>query len=79
MTPKNIHKILIPKNIHFSENPKKYWNSKFWTPKNDPSLYENIRVTPLGVCQIMTPYIIIPSTFDEVSHAIKKKAVAISK
>ena len=37
---KNIHKILIPKkNIHFSENPKKYWNSEFWTPKNGPSLH----------------------------------------
>ena len=25
-----IHKIFIPqKNIHFSENPKKYWNSEF--------------------------------------------------
>ena len=28
--PKNINKILIPqKNIHFSENPKKYRNSEF--------------------------------------------------
>ena len=46
---KNIHKIFIPpKNIHFSENPKKYWNSKFRTQNNDPSLrmYDNIRVTP---------------------------------
>ena len=35
-----------PKNIHFSENPKKYRNSKFWTPQNGPSLrlYKNIRV-----------------------------------
>ena len=46
---KNIHKIFIPpKNIHFSENQKKYWNSEFWTPKNRPSLRmcENIRVPP---------------------------------
>ena len=39
--PQNLH---TPKNINFSDNPKKYWNSKFWTQKNDPSLrmYENI-------------------------------------
>ena len=31
---KNIHKIFIPqKNIHFSQNPQKYWNSEFWTKK----------------------------------------------
>ena len=31
---KNIHKIFIPpKNNHFSENQKKYWNSEFWTQK----------------------------------------------
>ena len=34
MTPKkytqNFH---TPKNIHFSENPKKYWNSEIWPPK----------------------------------------------
>ena len=49
MTPQKIHKIFIPpKNINFSENPKKYWNSEFWTPKNGPSLRmcENIRVSP---------------------------------
>ena len=41
--PQNLH---TPKNIYFSENPKKYWNLKFWTPKNYPSLrmYENISV-----------------------------------
>ena len=47
--PKNIRKIFIPqKNILFSENPKKYWNSEFWTPKKSPSLRlsENIRVPP---------------------------------
>ena len=47
--PKNIHKIFIPqKNINFSENPKKYWNSEFLTKKNRPSLRmcENIRVPP---------------------------------
>ena len=46
---KNIHKIYIPpKNINFSENPKKYWNSEFWTQKNGPSLRmcENIIVPP---------------------------------
>ena len=46
---KNIQKIFIPqKNIHSSENPQKYWNSEFWTPKNGPSLRmcENIRVPP---------------------------------
>ena len=45
--PQNLH---TPKNIYFSENPKKYWNSKFWTPKNDPSLrmYKNIWVPPWG-------------------------------
>ena len=41
-----------PKNINISENPKKYWNSEFWTPpppqKKGPSLRlcENIRVPP---------------------------------
>ena len=47
--PQKIHKIFIPpKNIHFSENPIKYWNSEFWTQKNGPSLRmcENIRVPP---------------------------------
>ena len=46
---KNIHKIFIPpKNIHFSQNPQKYWNSEFQTPKNSLSLCmcENIRVPP---------------------------------
>ena len=46
---KNIHKILIPpKNIIFSENPRKYWNSEFWTQKNGLSLRmrENIGVPP---------------------------------
>ena len=43
--PQNFH---TQKNIYFSENPKKYRNSKFWTQKNEPSLrmYENIRVPP---------------------------------
>ena len=43
--PQNFH---TQKNIYFSENPKKYRNSKFWTQKNGPSLrmYENIRVPP---------------------------------
>ena len=69
---KNIHKISIPKNIHFSENPKIYWNSKIFA-KNNQSLrmYENIRVTPLGR---QFANIIISFTFDEVSHAIKKKS-----
>ena len=45
--PQNVH---TPKNIHLSENPKKYWNSKIWPKKNGPSLrmYENIWVPPLG-------------------------------
>ena len=30
-TPKNI--LHTPKNIHFSENQKEYWNSKFWAQK----------------------------------------------
>ena len=49
MTPKKYPQTLnTPKNIHFSENPKKYWNSEFWTQKNGPSLRmcENIRVPP---------------------------------
>ena len=35
-----------PKTIHFDEKPKKYLNSKFWTPKNGLSLrlYENMEV-----------------------------------
>ena len=44
---KNIHKIFIPpKDIYFSQNRKKYWNSEYWTQKNGPSLRmcENIRV-----------------------------------
>ena len=50
--PKNIQKSSYPpppkKNIHFSENPQKYWNSEIWTPKNSPNLHmcENIRVPP---------------------------------
>ena len=28
-----------PKKYLFSENPQKYWNTKFWTPKNDLSLH----------------------------------------
>ena len=45
--PQNLH---TQKNIHFSENPKKYQNSKFWTPKNSLRLRmcENIESTPLG-------------------------------
>ena len=49
MTPiKDQQNLHTPKN-HFPETPQKYWNSKFWTPKNGPSLciYENIRVPPL--------------------------------
>ena len=38
--PKNIHKIFIPqKDIHFSENPPKYWNSEFWTLKKPEPTY----------------------------------------
>ena len=51
MTPKNYQQNLhTPKNINFSENPQKYWNSEFWTQKNGPSLRmcENIRVPPPG-------------------------------
>ena len=51
MTPKKYpQNLYTQKHIDFSENPKKYWNSLFWTPKNDPSLrmYENIRVPPWG-------------------------------
>ena len=33
MTPKSIHKILIPKNIHFSENPKKYIEIQNFEPQ----------------------------------------------
>ena len=47
--PKNVHKIFIPPKIFSNlKNPKKNWNSKFWTPVNSPSLgmYENIRVPP---------------------------------
>ena len=46
--PKYIHKIFIPQ--FFSENPKKYWNLKFWSPKNDLSLrlHKKIRVPLLG-------------------------------
>ena len=49
MTPKrykqNLH---TPKIFILSEKPKKYRNSKFQPPKNDPSLrmYEIIRVSP---------------------------------
>ena len=32
-TPKISTKSSYPKNIHFSENPKTYWNWNFWTPK----------------------------------------------
>ena len=55
MTPKKYPQNLnAPKNIHFSENPKKYWNSEFWTQKNGPSLRicENIRVPPWGWVRI---------------------------
>ena len=41
ITPKDIHKIFIPpKFFHFSENPQRYWNSKFWTPKWCEPTYE---------------------------------------
>ena len=41
MTPKDIHKIFIPQKIFiFSENPQRYWNSKFWTPKWCEPTYE---------------------------------------
>ena len=45
--PQNLH---TQKNIHFSENPQKYQNSEFWTPKNSLRLRmcENIGSTPLG-------------------------------
>ena len=48
MTQKNLHNRHTQKNMYFSENLKKYWNSKFWTQKNGPSLrmYEYIRVSP---------------------------------
>ena len=38
----------LPKNIHLSENSKKYWNSEFWTQKNSLSqrMCQNIRVPP---------------------------------
>ena len=47
-TKTNKHQICIPQKYSFSENPKKYWNSRFWTPINGPSLriHENIRVPP---------------------------------
>ena len=35
--PQNLH---TPKNFHFSENPQRYWNSKFWTPKWCEPTYE---------------------------------------
>ena len=47
--PKNIHKIFIPPKKFFFENPKTYWNSKFWTEKKyDPSvrMYKKFRVSP---------------------------------
>ena len=46
---KNIHKIFIPrKNINFSENPKKYWNSEFWTKKKwaEPTYVWKYQSTP---------------------------------
>ena len=57
----------------FFWKPQKILKFKFWTLKNNQSLrmYENIRVTPLGR---QFANIIISSTFDEVSHAIKKKS-----
>ena len=50
MTPKNIYKIFLPPKISIFLKPQKYWKSKFWTPKNYPSLrmYENIRVPSWG-------------------------------
>ena len=84
-SPKNIHKIFIPKKYSFFWKPEKKWTSTFWTKKNYPRLrmYENIRVLPppppphlsrATVCKNMTPNIIIYSIFDEVSDAIKKKS-----
>ena len=47
---KNIHKIFIPpKNIHFSENPKKYWNSEFWTQKIDRA-YVCVKISEYPPC-----------------------------
>ena len=47
--PQKYPQISIPKNIHFSENPRKYWNSKFWTPKNWPEPTPPPPPPPLGV------------------------------
>ena len=43
--PQNLH---TPKNNDISETPTKYWNSRFWTPKNGPSLriYMKISAPP---------------------------------
>ena len=44
----NIHNFIMHKKYSFSENRQRYWNSKFWTPKNGQSLSinETIRVSP---------------------------------
>ena len=70
---KKIHKILIPKNYSFFlKTPKEIKIQNFEPPKNQSlRMYGNIRVTPLGR---QFANIIISSTFDEVSHAIKKKS-----
>ena len=77
--PKKIStKSLYPPKKFIFLKPPKILKFKILNPKNDPSvrMYENIRVTPpppgVTVCQIMTPNIIISSTFDEVSEMLRQ-------
>ena len=41
--PQNLH---TPQNNDISETPLKYWNSRFWTPKNGPSLRIYMKISP---------------------------------
>ena len=75
MTPKSIHKILIPKYIHFLKTPKNIEIQNFEPQK----MTRACKPPGATVCQIITPNIIISSTFDEVSHAIKKKSCGTIK
>ena len=54
--PQNLH---TPKNIYISENPKKYWNSKFWTQKMTRA-YVCMKISeyplPLGLKDVVRLY-----------------------
>ena len=76
MTPKSIHKILIPKNIHFSENPKNIEIQNF-----EPQKMTRARVNPLGrqFAKLLHQISLSLQPLMKSVMPSKRKAVAISK